>query len=57
MNIYLLIFILSLFLLNCSSMDENKSSKFKSLWKEPADPPPQSVLMPESNTTSPPKKK
>ncbi len=57
MNIYLLRLILILFLLNCNSMDENKSSKFKSLWKVPADPPPQSVLMPESNTTSPPKKK
>ncbi len=57
MNSYLLIFTLFLFLLNCNSIDENKSSKFKSLWKEPADPPPQSDLLPESNTTSPPKKK
>jgi hypothetical protein len=38
-------------------MDENKPSKFKSLWKEPADPPPQSALLPESNTSNPPKKK
>ena len=57
MSKYLLTFILFLFMLNCSSMDENKSSKFKSLWKEPADPPPQSALLPESSTSNPPKKK
>lgn len=57
MHKYLLTLTLFLFLLNCSSMDENKPSKFKSLWKEPADPPLQSALLPESSTNNPPKKK
>ena len=57
MHKYLLTVTLFLFLLNCGSMDENKASKFKSLWKEPAEPPPQSALLPESNTTNPSKKK
>jgi hypothetical protein len=38
-------------------MDENKPSKFKSLWKEAADPPSQSALLPEGITNNPPKKK
>jgi hypothetical protein len=45
------------FTINCNSMSINKTSKFETLWKEPANPPPQSALIPESNTVPTVKKK
>lgn len=50
-------FLLFLFLLNCSTTDMSKNSKFRNLWKEPSEPPPHTALLPESNTILLPKKK
>ncbi len=46
-----------IFISNCNSSGINKTSKFETLWKEPANPPPESALLPENNTIPAIKKK